>query len=270
MANIDIIPPESNDDESRADDPLFYSLGGYDDYRALIPDYGGLNPRFDYKEYCLDINRPNGIDAPEHEVAYHYFLWLCSQVGLDGIHGQHYKYITPPYESETYFNVARKLHAAPYKVLTTLDENSLSDVKMMRYWYANGHSNFKDYSGIARTGATLLEVLIALVQRFDTDVMVSPTNEDRSAQWFWLIMRNTSMDIFNDSYFQPTQNGDGRMEYDTTADRLCSGIIENINQRTYEFSGEGGCFPLKNPKCDQRKVDLWHQMHAFFEENGIK
>lgn len=274
MADIEIIPPDGFNEagvptDARPDDPVFYSLGGYDDYRALIPDYGGINPKFEYKEYCLEVNRPNGDDAEDYEVAHHYFLYLCSQVYLDGKHGQHFKYITPPYEGETYFNLARKLHAAPYRVLTTLDENSLSDVKMMRYWYANGYSNFKDYSGIAKTGASMLEVLIALCKRFDTDVMVNPSGEDRSREWFWLIMENTMLDIFTDEYFQPTINDDGRSEFDTTGDRICSGIIETINQRRYEFSGEGGCFPLKNPKSDQRKVDLWHQMHAFFEENRI-
>lgn len=276
MSNIEIIPPEDEQGgtvptDARCDDPLFYSLGGYDDYRkTLIPQYGGGMPQFEYKEYCLEINRPDGDDAPEHEVAYNYFLWLCSQVLLDGTNGEHYKYITPPYEEYTYFNLARKLHQAPYKVLTTLDDNSMSDVKMLRYWYANRHSNYKDYSGIAKPGASLLEVLIALVQRFDTDVMMNPDGEDRSARWFWLIMNNTALDIFNDSYFSPTMNDDGRYEYDTTGDKICSGIIENIINRTYEFSGEGGCFPLKNPKSDQRKVDLWHQMHAFFVENEIE
>lgn len=259
MAEIEIVGPE--------DERL--SLGGYDDYRAMIPDYSGLEPRYDMDEKCLEIYRSNGIDAPEHIIAHEYFLWLCSQVGLNGRHGQNYRYIVPDDSADTYFTVATKLMQAPYKVIVPRDENRVADAKMLRYYWANLHSTYREYTGIARTGATLLEVLVALVQRFDSTVMMNSKGIDRSKDWFWQIMENTALINFDDSHFEPTINDDGRSDLDTSAWQISSGIIENICNRTYEFSGTGGCFPLKNPQNDQRKVELWYQMHAFFNENDI-
>jgi hypothetical protein len=33
------------------------------------------------------------------------------------------------------------------------------------------------------------------------------------------------------------------------------------------MNGTGGLFPLKMPKVNQRRVEIWYQMSAFIEEN---
>ena len=37
--------------------------------------------------------------------------------------------------------------------------------------------------------------------------------------------------------------------------------------REYSDNGHGGLFPLKNPKKDQRKVEIWYQMTEYINEN---
>lgn len=44
--------------------------------------------------------------------------------------------------------------------------------------------------------------------------------------------------------------------------------IERFNNRTYGPDGRGGVFPLKHPVEDQRFVELWYQMAAYFIENS--
>ena len=36
--------------------------------------------------------------------------------------------------------------------------------------------------------------------------------------------------------------------------------------RTYDSNGYGGLFPLRNPREDQRKVELWYQLNAYLLE----
>ena len=44
-------------------------------------------------------------------------------------------------------------------------------------------------------------------------------------------------------------------------------ILNKIIDRGYSRRGVGGLFPLKYSKNDQRKVELWYQMHSYLIEN---
>jgi hypothetical protein len=41
---------------------------------------------------------------------------------------------------------------------------------------------------------------------------------------------------------------------------------ERMVARGYDENGNGGLFPLKNPKEDQRKVEVWMQLNAYIIE----
>lgn len=207
----------------------------------------------------LGVIRHDGFDAPPHTVAQAYFLWLCQQVNLNGGSEGPVEYRTPETDEFTYFTLASKLHHTKFNVLVFRDENREEQGRQLRERFAYYNSDFNDYSAINKHGASMLEVLVAMVQRFDTFVMMPMIDEvDRSMEWFWLMMKNASLDIYTDEGFNHPDN---------RADELCDGIIRTINNRTYDYDGTGGFFPLKKPDCDQRKVELWLQMHEYFREN---
>jgi hypothetical protein len=43
-------------------------------------------------------------------------------------------------------------------------------------------------------------------------------------------------------------------------------IFERLIWRNYAPNGEGGFFPLENPREDQTQVELWYQMNSYVNE----
>jgi hypothetical protein len=206
------------------------------------------------------IHRPEGIPAPGHVVAYNYLMWLCQRVGLNGPN-PFQTYRTPETDDKTYFMLAQKLWNTEFKLMVPLDKNRISDGRKLRHTYALLASAYSDYSILDKPGCSLLEVLVALVNRFDTDIMMTSEKKDRSKEWFWLMMRNASLDIFVDAGFT---------EPDNYANEQCDSIIFIINNRQYAEDGKGGFFPLKRPNANQKTTEMWYQMQQYFLENMIE
>lgn len=205
------------------------------------------------------FKRPSGIPAPDHVVNYNYFMWLMESVELNGPNEKQY-YRLPDTDDKTYFILAQKMHNMRYNPYVPFDDNRISDGRRLREVYALFMSSYTDYSSLDREGASILEVLVALVERFDTEVMMTSEAKPRHKEWFWIMMKNIGLDAFTDASF---------MRKDSSADIMCGSILEIVNSREYDKSGLGGFFPLKSPKTDQRKLELWKQMHAYFLENLI-
>lgn len=70
--------------------------------------------------------------------------------------------------------------------------------------------------------------------------------------WFWKILENAGLEKYTDEQF------DEWKVYQ---------ILDDIVDRRYNRNGFGGLFPLRKPKKDQRKVELWYQMCAYLVEN---
>lgn len=204
------------------------------------------------------FERPNGIPAPQHVVAYNYMMWLMESVGLNGPNPKQYSRM-PETEDQTYFVLGMKLFNTRFNASVPFDDNRVADGRRLRDVYTLV-SAYSSYLILDTPGANMLEVLVALVQRFDTDVMMTEDGKERHKEWFWLMMKNCGLDIFVDSQFT---------KLDSDADMACSSIINLINERGYDKSGLGGFFPMKKSNDDQREKELWKQMHEYFLENLI-
>lgn len=97
-----------------------------------------------------------------------------------------------------------------------------------------------------------LEMLIGLAQR------MSFIQGGEVSYWFWELIQNLGLDRMRDSKLR---RGYGRQSY------LVKNKLQRIEDRTFDFDGSGGIFPLQHPKEDQRNVEIWYQMHAWLEEN---
>jgi hypothetical protein len=101
----------------------------------------------------------------------------------------------------------------------------------------------------------VLEMLIGLSFRLEFETAQSRW-EKTPKEWFWILIDNLDLSWCTNSEF---------MKYDRISE-----IDEKISillDRKYKNDGYGGLFPLKNPKKDQKEVEIWYQMSAYILEN---
>ena len=116
------------------------------------------------------------------------------------------------------------------------DDNRCQDAKDLR-------AEFYDRFGIRWDPpvCNVLEVLVALSRRLAFEADGEPCD------WFWEMYSNLTFAR-------------------CVTIREIDEIIDRFVWRTYAPNGEGGVFPLKTPKEDQREVELWYQMSAYLLE----
>lgn len=171
-----------------------------------------------------------------------YFCWLCETVCVDG-----------RYTDNAYWMLAKNLWNTDFRWSLDMDENRAADGKGFRYRY-ECEGGTDTYNG----PCTVLEVLVALADRMDT-CMDELDGECRIPMYFWEMIENLGLEEFDDQFFIQGGDDDGEIDY----------ILERWLNRDYSYDGNGGIFPLKNPKEDQRNVELWYQMNAYLMENYL-
>lgn len=162
-----------------------------------------------------------------------YLEFLCSLIGAADDPG--------------YLLLAKDLHDIPFRWILDRDENRAEDGLLLR----------SDYDGMFNPSGScsVLEMLIGLAQRVDfelDDCMGASIMEE----CFWSMIENLGLDICIDEEYGQTWN----TEF----------VEERVNRfmdRTYDYSGYGGLFPLLNPTRDQREVEIWYQMSAYLREH---
>jgi len=102
---------------------------------------------------------------------------------------------------------------------------------------------------------SIMELILGLAIRCHWILSDSPNNLTVSG-WFWKLLGNIGLDKFGDEYF-----------YEYGGVSKVDQILNRLIERTYDRYGNGGLFPLKKVKKDQRKVELWYQMCQFLVEN---
>ena len=101
---------------------------------------------------------------------------------------------------------------------------------------------------------SMLEMLVALSMKIESEVMWNG-DENRTSEWFWMMIRNLNLDQFYDQNFD--------------LDQFLT-ILDQFLTRNYEKSGQGGLFPLHEKGVkNQQKVEIWYQMQAFLMENYV-
>lgn len=148
----------------------------------------------------------------------------------------------------TYWSLIRKMFRTEYIWLIPNDDNRVEDGKGLRLDFLdqmNLHPEDLDV-GWLTIGCSVLEMLIALSKRleFETDTAAK--------DWFWHILHNLGLDESTDANYV----GDDAVEQ----------IFDIVIWRRYAADGTGGLFPLKEPRGDQRKIELWYQLNAYILE----
>lgn len=161
-----------------------------------------------------------------------YFNWLCAKVVR----------LENPTPSLTFWKLLRILHQTEFIWLVSGDDNRVEDGLELRNEFLL-ESNFEKDTYWFYSPCSVFEMLFAFSRRCEF-----ATDQPRQL-WFWLFLDNLGLKECNDA-------SDPDEEY-------ISQVLYNFVWRTYAFNGDGGLFPLRNPKHDQRDVEIWYQFSEY-------
>lgn len=157
-----------------------------------------------------------------------------------------------------YSLLLKELYNIEYYATVPNDDNRGSDGLYLREQYLESMGHMP-LSFCHTDECTILEMLIGLSYRLEFETAQS-IYEKRPEQWFWILIDNLKLTHFADKYIK---NKNDHIQ----AINIIRDIINKLLDRTYFATGEGGLFPLINPKKDQRRVEIWYQMTDYIEEN---
>lgn len=171
-----------------------------------------------------------------------YFAWLFQSVN----------HTISKDPKKSYWRLCEQLYKKPFEWFIANDDNRAEDGRLLRESYLDTENDYADQDWLD-LDCSMFELLIAVAHRasFETDVL--------SDVWFWQLITNLELSYFND--YEYSKNKNSQLEIDK--------ILNHVNKRTYSSDGHGGLFPLRAPKEDQRKVEIWYQMSSYLFENEL-
>ena len=166
-----------------------------------------------------------------------YFSWLYNKVASVGERRP----------SKTYWSLFFVLYTTPFEWFVPNDHNRAADGTNLRLEYLNDEDANELWIS---EDCSMFEMLIGLARRINF-VIQEPTDD-----CFWLLLRNLGIgkDLTDDVFTEVDEE-------------IVLDIVRTVIERTYDYDGTGGLFPLRNPSRDQRGVEIWYQMSAYLLEN---
>lgn len=159
-------------------------------------------------------------------------------------------------EPETHWHLCSHLQHTRYRWSVPNDDNRAEDGKFLRetFWHdtmANGEHIPVDFF---KQDCSVLEFLIALSERAEFESMKP------QMWWFWEFIGNLRLLTYNDNYLNLIRRNSAAIK---GIDRRIGILLD----RTYDFDGTGGLFPLEAPPVDQRTAEVWYQMSTYILEH---
>lgn len=173
-----------------------------------------------------------------------YLEWLYKSIGA----------VSNRNPDRSHWLLATELYKTRFIYFVPNDENRALDGLELREQFLNQLPASRWDDIWFSMDCSMLEMLIALAKRadFETDSGALPGGV---GGWFWKLMENVNLNHYTDSII--TNRG---LE-------VIQATLYTINERTYRPNGKGGLFPLRRPKGDQTKIELWYQLSAYLLEN---
>lgn len=174
-----------------------------------------------------------------------YFVWLCEMVCVDG-----------RYTDESYWVLAEALWCTDYYWTIPLDRNRANNSSILRFRYSKLEGGEDPYDG----PPTVLEVFVMLAEDM-FNLLDELDGEDRRPMFFWEMIDNLGLTSFTDQLFR---------DYPEKKELYLRRIQKKLDiwmHREYDYNGTGGLFPLRDPRSDQTKIELWYQMQSYISEN---
>ena len=165
---------------------------------------------------------------------FNYFAWLCMWAVPDG------------QKRSDYSELLTALNNTEFTWTVNHDENRAADGIQLRTIYEDETGEWCDQGG----PCSVLEMLLALSIRCDSEIMYDPYEPNRADKWFWMMIENLGMDIFvNGSFVQDGYN---------------SAIFRFLG-RKYGKSGQFCLFPIPEMSTKFQKIELIYQMNYYLK-----
>lgn len=143
----------------------------------------------------------------------------------------------------SYWGLFRQLFTKEFVWIVANDDNRVEDGRDLRYRFLEEYRIDHVDANWMGLGCSMLELLMGLATRMEFEI------DGRADEWFWKLLKNVRLDKYNDTHRFPSKKIDE--------------VMDTIIWRTYNPSGRGGLFPLREPREDQRDVELWYQLSAY-------
>lgn len=147
-----------------------------------------------------------------------------------------------------YLELMRILHSHEFVPLHQGDENRCADALELRdrFLEETGYEVDPDW---LNEGCSILEILIRFSETASFQIDMTPK------EWFWQFIINLKLEEYRRV---------GMRDHETIRD-----ILDRFVMRRYATNGDGGLFPLRRPKNDQRGVELWYQFCEYVDDHGL-
>ena len=158
-----------------------------------------------------------------------------------------------------YLSLCKSLMDCNFFPILDMDENRCYDCRELRRDFADDYEEEEAgdiLDGIYGEYGTMMELLVVLAEKMTYDLSDSQY-EAGTDKWFKEMLQNCGLiKSCNICY-----------EQDENHEETVNDILDTINYRKYGWDGEGGLFPIRCPKHDERYVELVVQMNDYIEEN---
>lgn len=176
------------------------------------------------------------------ELINEYFEWMYQLVCND----RYYKRLS--YRKLLYF-----LHDTDFAYTIPMDGNRESDGIGLRYSFGRqcGHEDSLVAAHLDDRPCSVLEMMIALSIRCESQIMDDPAAGDRTGEWFWNMVVSLGLGKMSDDHFDRN---------------AVTHIINKFLNRDYKRNGEGGLFTVEHCEQDMRTAEIWYQMCWYLDE----
>ena len=145
------------------------------------------------------------------------------------------------------------LHEIEFTWLIAKDQNRAEDGASLRYRFAITQGYDRDVEWVLDVldgPCSVLEMMVALALRCETDIMDDPQMGNRTGQWFWNMIVSLGLGPVIDGRFDK---------------RLTEAVIVKFLNREYDPDGRGGLFTVRNSNIDMREIEIWRQLCEYLD-----
>lgn len=176
------------------------------------------------------------------ELINEYFEWIYKLICND----KYYKHLS--YRKLLYF-----LHDVDFTYSIPMDGNRESDGIALRYRFGDelGYDDSIIAGYLDDRPCSVLEMMVALSIRCESQIMDDPLEGDRTGQWFWNMIVSLGLGSMSDDKFDK---------------RYAKQVIDIFLNHEYKRNGEGGLFIVENRMYDMRTAEIWYQMCWYLDE----
>ena len=170
-----------------------------------------------------------------------YFEWLCNVINDEK--KTVYKYL----------DLLRKLFETNFTYSIAMDANREADGIDLRYQFGRdvGYKDYQIASYLDASPCSIFEMMVALSIRCENQFAYDPAYGDRTANWFWEMVKSLGLMNQTDDHFDPDH---------------IDLVLDCFLSRDFKKNGHGGLFTIHDPSKDMRGIDIWYQMCAYLNE----